>query len=318
MFKDNKMYLYILGFWLNQFFLRIILYFRYGGDNMILFCLFVIPLVYILVKIILYFIVKKYGKFSFDGFSAAGFGYSSEKDIFYSTKNAWQKNFGYTYMYDVMAPFFGMIFDTEPIKFYYNEKNWLINFWKGQYGMVTGAEIGVYCTKQKKVNKKTVYLPVNDSEMLDMYLILYKNGKVITKVHAKHWWLAVFKLGMFSQPKDLVMELNITFLDKEMLNAFLNSFEKKGYTSKDYRVIDNTFCFKFIKPKTKKVWTRTWLTDKVRQFFNRKNVEIYNNYLIDYIDDNRKDDSLVESNSQLIMLNDFVPNLIKNKNAIGK
>ena len=150
---------------------------------MIILYLLIISIVCIFIRIILCLIVYRYGRFSYDGFSAVGFAYNAEKDIFYSTKNAWQKNFGYTHMYDVMAPIFRMIVDTEPVRFHYNNKNWLITFWKGQYGMVTGAEIGIYCTNKKKVSKKTVYFPVSEDEMLNMDLVLYKNDKLISKVH---------------------------------------------------------------------------------------------------------------------------------------
>lgn len=279
---------------------------------MLILCLLIIPIFYILVKLILYLIVKKYGKFSYDGFSAAGFAYNSKKDIFYSTINAWQKNFGYTHMYDVWAPIFRIIVDTEPVRFRYNDKNWLITFWKGQYGIVTGAEIGVYYTSEKKVNKKTLYLPVNDNEMLNMHLILYKNGKIIEKINAKHWWLAIFKLGMFSKPKELSMDINITFLDQQMLQAFLESFKKLGYTSKDFTVVNNHFCFKYIKPHTHKVWTRSWIIDSIRQFFNRKNVDLYNKYLNDFIDNNKIDDSKTPNNKNFIMINELLPNIVKN------
>lgn len=274
--------------------------------------LLIIPILYILIKLILYLIVRKYGKFSYDGFSAAGFAYNPEKDIFYSTRNAWQKNFGYTHTYDVIAPILRMIIDTEPVKFYYNNKNWLITFWKGQYGIVTGAEIGIYCTNEQKANKKTVYLPVNDNEMLNMYLILYKNGKIITKASAKHWWLAIFKLGMFSWPKELSMDVNITFPNQQMLESFLKSFKKLGYKPKDFTIIDNTFCFKYIKPKTRKIWTRTWLRDHIKQFLNRKNVDLYNKYLNDFIDDNKLDDSKTNNNKNLIMVNELLPKILKN------
>lgn len=103
---------------------------------------------FISIRLILFLIVRKYGKFSYDGFSSVGFAYNAKKDIFYSTKNAWQKNSGYTHVYNVMSPIFMMIIDTELVRFYYNNKNWLITFWKGQYGIVTGAEIDVYCTSQ--------------------------------------------------------------------------------------------------------------------------------------------------------------------------
>lgn len=283
---------------------------------MIILLLIIIPVFLILVQVVLHIIVRRYGKFSYDGFSAAGFAYNPEKDIFYATRNAWQKKFGYTHLYDVLAPVFRMIIDTEPVKFYYNNKNWLITFWKGQYGIVTGAEIGIYCTKQQNVNKKTVYLPANDNEMLNMSFILYKNGEIITKVSAQHWWLAIFKLGMFSWPKELSTDINITFPNHEMLEAFLNSFKKLGYSSKNFTIIDNTFCFKYKKPRTRKVWTRTWLLDKIRQFWNRKNTKLYNKYLIDLIDDNGIDDSKTKESKKLVMVNEFLPDIIKNSKEV--
>lgn len=273
------------------------------------------PSIYIFIKLILYYIVKKYGKISYDGFNAAGFVYNSEKDIFYSTQNAWQKNFGYTHLYDVLAPLFQMIIDTEQIKFYYDNKNWLICFWKGQYTILTGAEIGLYYTNEKKVNNKTLYLPVSDKEMLQMDLVLSKNNDIIAKVNAKHWWLAAFKLGMFSKPKELSMDIKLTFPNQDMLNAFLESFKKLKYSPNDYTIQENTFYFKFKKPKSPKVWTKSWLTDNIRQIINRKKVNTYNKYLSDFIDNNKINDT--KSNKKVIIINDFIPNILKN-NPINK
>lgn len=242
---------------------------------------FIMSILYIPVKIILFFIVNKFGKLTYKDLNVAGFSYNKEKDIFISTKGAWQKKFGYCYMYDVTAPLCQMIIDTEPIKFNYNNKNYLITFWKGQYGITTGAEIGIYATSEKKINKKTIYLPVSDDEMLDMSFILYKKNKEITRVSSKHWWLTAFKIGEFSKPKDLSMDIKIVFKDKEMLESFLKSFKKLKQKSKNYNIIDNTFYFKFKKPKTHKVWTRFFISDLIRQSINRKNVNIYNKYLND-------------------------------------
>ena len=115
---------------------------------------FLLSIFYLPIKLILYLFIIKFGKFSYKDFSAVGFAYDHDKDSFYSTKDAWQKKMGYCHLYDVGAPIFQMIIDTEPIKFYYNNKNWLITFWKGQYGIVTGAEIGIYATKQQSINKQ--------------------------------------------------------------------------------------------------------------------------------------------------------------------
>ncbi|MGN1379644.1 MAG: DUF4474 domain-containing protein [Bacilli bacterium] len=262
------------------------------------------PISYIIFKIVKSILVKRFGKFSYDGISIMGFAYDSKKDAFYSTKNAWQKNFGYCHLYDVLAPEFRMIVDTEPIRFNYNNKNWLITFWKGQYGIVTGAEIGVYNTQEVKVNKKTLYFPVQEDEMLDMSFILYKNGNEITRISAKHWWLAIFKLGMFSKPKELTMDIKITFPCKEMMEVFFKSFKKKHHKSKYYNIVDNTFYFSFKKAKTPKVWTRYLLSTRINQYLNKKNVSLYNMYIADLIDYGET------NNKKIFMLKKLIPNFL--------
>lgn len=272
---------------------------------MIFLYLILIPIIYIVLKLILFFIVKHTGKFSFKGLKIAGFKYSAKKDIFYATKNAWQKNFGYTRLYDIACPLFRMILDTEAIKFYYNKKNYLISFWKGQYGMTTGAEIGIYQTKDQYINKNTLYMPVSSDEELEMSFTLYKNNKVIAKVAAKHWWLAVFKLGMFSKPKDLTMDIKLIFPNTEMLYSFINAFKKLGYKEKDFSLKNNTFYFRYKKPKTKKVWTRSLLFDKFRLHFNKKNVLLYNKYISDIISDD------TSNSTHVIYLKNFIPFILK-------
>ena len=211
-----------------------------------------------------------------------------------------------------------MIIDTEPIRFYYNNKNWLITFWKGQYGIVTGAEVGVYYTNEKIINKKTLYLPSKTEDLLDINFTLYKNGKEITSVSDKHWWLAIFKLGMFSKPKELTMDINIKFPNEKMLKSFIKSFEKLGYKKNDYSIEQNTFKFLYKKPRTRKVWTRSLIADAIRQYYNRKNAIIYNNYLADAIDDNMIDDSVIKTNDKVILLNDMIPSILKNKESLEK
>ena len=82
-----------------------------------------------------------------------GFAYDPSKDIFYSLENAWQKEFGYGKLYDDLAPLMNMAIDCEPIYFDYDGKKWLIEFWKGQYGITTGAEIGLYVMMGRSLAK---------------------------------------------------------------------------------------------------------------------------------------------------------------------
>mgnify|MGYP001147717408 FL=1 len=74
-----------------------------------------------------------------------GFFYLPDQDIITSAQNAWQRNFGYHALFDKSASRLSMVFDCEPIYFNYQDRTWMIEFWKGQYGINTGGEIGVYC-----------------------------------------------------------------------------------------------------------------------------------------------------------------------------
>lgn len=276
--------------------------------KIILLLLISIPIIYILIRIILNIIIKKYGKFSFEGFNSFGFTYNSKKDIFVSTRNAWQKNFGYTHLYDLGAPLVGMILDTETIKFNYNNRNYLITFWKGQYGISTGCEIGIYYTNELKINKNTLYIPLEDNELIDMSFILYKNKKYITRLSDKHWWLAAFKLGVFSNPSELTMDISIKFPEERMLDSFLEAFEELGYTNKDYKIINGEFFFYFKECRSKKVITRFWFTDKITQYYNKKKVKLYNKYLLSYLD---SQDNYHEK--ERIIINSLIPDIFKNR-----
>ena len=75
---------------------------------------------------------------------AAGFWYDPVQDIIYSRMDPVQRKFGYTYGYDASALLMGMAIDCEPIFFKYGGKTWMIELWKGQYGLMTGCEIGIY------------------------------------------------------------------------------------------------------------------------------------------------------------------------------
>ena len=74
----------------------------------------------------------------------AGFAYDPRQDIIYSKMYPLQRSFGYAYGYDAAALGMDAIIDCEPIFFDYAGKTWMIELWKGQYGLETGCEIGVY------------------------------------------------------------------------------------------------------------------------------------------------------------------------------
>lgn len=262
-----------------------------------------IYILYVLSKIILYFLVRRFSKISYDGLTFVGFKYDFKNNMFITMPNSWQRNFGYGYIYDLLAPFVNIIIDTESIHFKYKDYNYLISFWKGQYGIARGGEIGIYRTKLMKVNKRTIYDKCDDT--INMSFVLYDKDKKIIEVSDKTCWLAAFKLGEFSKPEDLSMHIWITFPDANFLKSFLWGLNKTGYKENEYRIIGNTLVLNFNKPKTKKVFTRNAIREYFVQRHNKNMVLLYNDYLKKHLDENRIDDS---KSSNYIVLSKFINN----------
>ena len=70
-----------------------------------------------------------------------------------------------------------MVFDYLPVYFDYNDKTWMIQLWKGQYGINTGGEIGVYyadhIVSQEQLDT-TLFQAVDDSDILKMSMYLIR------------------------------------------------------------------------------------------------------------------------------------------------
>ena len=110
----------------------------------------------------------------------------------------------------------------------------MIGLWKGQYDLVTGAEIGVY-TKAADLSILDVfsgayYDCVSNTDLLQMSYSLKKNGNTLFTRQAEHWWLTGFKLGEFSEPSELTMEINITLHNLVMRDSFVLGLWNAGYS----------------------------------------------------------------------------------------
>jgi UDP-2,3-diacylglucosamine pyrophosphatase LpxH len=200
---------------------------------------------------------------------AAGFRYDPRQDIIYSKMYPLQRDFGYAYGYDAAALGMNAIIDCEPIFFDYAGKTWMIELWKGQYGLETGCEIGVYnrtigstsfvysildATVGKRPNDPNpshglFFDCASDSELLLMSSTLYRNGhKVFSRGPERHWWLTGFKWGLLSEPEDLTMDVSIECLDAVMTSALVGALTGMGYQNVHTNV--NTVTFTFGTPKT--------------------------------------------------------------------
>ena len=169
-----------------------------------------------------------------------GYQYNKDGNYYYTVNDPWQRNFGFNALYDIGAPFLNFYYDTFRVKFTYKKKDWLIQFWKGQYGLVfVGSEIGCY---YKPTDDDGVhYDAVSDEDALYMSMSFYRNGEErLTRDYGKYWWCTGFvpgSLNSFRDRSELSMRARLTMKDKKMLGLFTASLESNGFVKdKTYSV----------------------------------------------------------------------------------
>ena len=200
--------------------------------------------------------------------AGTGYDYDWQQDLFYAVKDPWQKRFGYCRLYDESAAALGMVIDCEPITFDYGRKRWMLELWKGQYGLMTGAEIGLYNTTRPGLDIPELftgafYDSAGDDEELQMSYTLFKDKKVLLRRKDVHWWLTGFKLGTFAKPSALKLQAEITFPDRYMRDAFLKGLAVLGYGDKEIRVNGAAVMVLFTKPHSRQPGTRRGVVGKL-------------------------------------------------------
>ncbi len=168
----------------------------------------------------------------------AGYLYDPAEKCFYTASDPWQRVVGYNELFDVFSETVLIDFDTIRFKFDYNNKNWVIQVWKGQYGLLFyGAEIGVY----NKPNDRKIahYDAVKDYERLQMSMDFYEYKKgLFTKAEWKkqfsrpydyYWWCTGFIPGnRDNEFEKLRVDARITAKDYDMLSGITASMKKQG------------------------------------------------------------------------------------------
>ena len=185
--------------------------------------------------------------------SPFGFEYQTAQDIFLSRLDAWQRSYGYCRLYDHVSPGLGMVFDCEPVYFDFQGKTWLLEFWKGQYGINTGAEIGIYQADtllKPNDRSKAVFHTVPDED-LPLFELELKRGTVcLYHILRRHWWLAGFCMGRFSDPELLTLRLSVTFSSPEMLECLRQGLLEAGCPLEDFCICGRRLSLTFSIPHT--------------------------------------------------------------------
>ena len=168
-----------------------------------------------------------------------GFFYDEREGVFSSRRDAWQRRIGYTAAFDRGAFGACMVLDAFPVYFDYGGKTWLIEFWKGQYGINTGGEVGVYHAKEEippHAYPTAHFLAAEDEEMPKICCRLERNGGKLYEYCERHWWLTGFCMGMFSQPREIALFATVTFGERQMAQAMLRGLRESKIPREKYRL----------------------------------------------------------------------------------
>lgn len=174
----------------------------------------------------------------FETAKVLSYKYDPDGGYFYTDdKNCWQRNFGFNEGYDSMAPLGMMNYDTVRIKFEYDNKEWLIQMWKGQYGYAfVGGEVGVYTRKVGAGG--THYNCAKQEDWLNMEMaFVWDKGRtgnyqtIFTRDYTQYWWCTGFVPGLETgAPRDQFRLItHITFKSTEMAELFCTQLESKGF-----------------------------------------------------------------------------------------
>lgn len=175
----------------------------------------------------------------FETAKVLSYKYDPDGGYFYTDdKNCWQQNFGFNEGYDSMAPLGMMNYDTVRVKFTYDDKEWLVQMWKGQYGYAfVGGEVGVYTRKVGAGG--THYNCAKQEDWLNMEMaFVWDKGRtgnyqtVFVRDYTQYWWCTGFVPGLETgAPRDQFRLItHITFKSTEMAELFCAEFEKSGFT----------------------------------------------------------------------------------------
>ena len=170
--------------------------------------------------------------------------YSYQDDYYYANdKAAWQKALGFSKFYDLVAPYAMLETDYLRVKFPYDGKDWMIQFWKGQYGFVFyGSEIGIYTKRHTGLddNTFTIYKCADSGDWMNMEMTLYHDTtgfgtyeRQFTRPYDSYWWCTGFKPGHLrvEEPAtELRMEARITLKSDEMARLFCDAIAQCGFT----------------------------------------------------------------------------------------
>ena len=197
--------------------------------------------------------MEKYNILSYQYcYDYCGYYYTNDRE-------AWQKEFGFAKVYDYMAPFVQMKYDYSRVFFTYEDQDFMVQLWKGQYVLFYGAEIGIYHRDADGLKRDpyTLYNAADEKYWLTMDMGVYHQKNegdapedyelLFRRPVGKYWWCTGFVPGTprSTEPSDeLRVEADLTFKDSTMATLFADELSNMGFKkaeSKDAVEIDGYY-----------------------------------------------------------------------------
>lgn len=185
---------------------------------------------------------------SLAGLTKLGYSVIGRKQYIYNDDkdpNCFQRKFGYNPLYDAGANLIDFSIETTKLDFNYDNKQYRIQLWKGQYisgeiGTV-GGEIGIYTRPKGSVGEH--YNCADEDDWLKMEMTVFwdefDNGEYLPQLSRNYddfWWCTGFVDGQLKNRRDSnTMRVlgRITFESIEQADAFEAAMLKKGFTKVD-------------------------------------------------------------------------------------
>lgn len=176
------------------------------------------------------------------GQQVLSYQYSYVDDYYYTNdKDAWQYNFGFGKIYDFVSPYILLEYDYIRVFFTYENKDWMLQMWKGQYGLIFyGGEIGIYNREHSDegINEWTMFNCPAEEDWLNMEMTLWHEQldgtwkREFTRDYDKYWWCTGFKNGHLRREEpanELRLTGRITFKDEEMTKLVVGGLAECGF-----------------------------------------------------------------------------------------
>jgi uncharacterized membrane protein YgdD (TMEM256/DUF423 family) len=161
--------------------------------------------------------------------------YAPREGYFYTEKVPFQAVFGFNALYDDFAFLANCYIDTIRCKFRYDNRDWMVQLWKGAYGvfLFTGGEMGIY---NKPLDRGVEhYDSAKQADWIGMEMTIYREGEpVFSRPMENCWWLTGFGWGtlpgFLQSPRSAcVLAGGLQFPTAEMAALFAGELAALGF-----------------------------------------------------------------------------------------